>query len=94
MSGLRLDHPEVERAGTYSGPVVKPGNSAGSRLIQVVSGEGKGENASGGTWQRRYWRGYWCGRGDLNPHALAGAATSRLCVCQFRHFRLLRTTWD
>jgi hypothetical protein len=29
----------------------------------------------------------WCGRGDLNPHALAGAATSRLCVCQFRHFR-------
>jgi hypothetical protein len=30
----------------------------------------------------------WCGRGDLNPHALTGAATSRLCVCQFRHFRL------
>ena len=30
---------------------------------------------------------FWCGRGDLNSHALAGAATSRLCVCQFRHFR-------
>jgi hypothetical protein len=29
----------------------------------------------------------WCGRGDLKPHALTGAATSRLCVCQFRHFR-------
>jgi hypothetical protein len=29
----------------------------------------------------------WCGEGDLNSHALAGAATSRLCVCQFRHFR-------
>jgi hypothetical protein len=27
-------------------------------------------------------------KGDLPPHALAGAATSRLCVCQFRHFRL------
>jgi hypothetical protein len=25
--------------------------------------------------------------GDLNPHALESAATSRLCVCQFRHFR-------
>ena len=24
-------------------------------------------------------------KGGLNPHALAGAATSRLCVCQFRH---------
>ena len=32
----------------------------------------------------------WCGRGDLNPHALTGAATSRLCVCQFRHFRVLK----
>lgn len=31
---------------------------------------------------------YWCGRGDLNPHAVAGAATSRLCVCQFRHIRV------
>jgi hypothetical protein len=33
--------------------------------------------------------GFWCGRGDLNSHALAGAATSRLCVCQFRHFRVV-----
>ena len=41
MSGLRLDHPEAALAGAYSGPVIKPGNSAGSRLIQVVSGEGK-----------------------------------------------------
>ncbi|MEO8128557.1 MAG: DUF1549 domain-containing protein, partial [Bryobacteraceae bacterium] len=41
MSGLRLDHPEAALKGAYSGPVIKPGNSAGSRLIQVVSGEGK-----------------------------------------------------
>jgi len=41
MSGLRLDHPEAALAGAYSGPVIKLGNSAGSRLIQVVSGEGK-----------------------------------------------------
>lgn len=23
--------------------------------------------------------------GDLNPHAITGAATSTQCVCQFRH---------
>ncbi len=41
MSGLRLDQPQAALAGAYSGPVIKPGNSAASRLIQVVSGEGK-----------------------------------------------------
>jgi hypothetical protein len=29
----------------------------------------------------------------LNPHALAGAATSRLCVCQFRHLRNFANTY-
>lgn len=28
-----------------------------------------------------------CAEGDLNPHALAGTATSTLRVCQFRHPR-------
>ncbi len=27
-----------------------------------------------------------CRRGDLNPHALAGASPSSWCVCLFRHF--------
>jgi hypothetical protein len=37
----------------------------------------------------------WCGRGDSNPHALAGASPSSWCVCQFRHFRkrLTRAPW-
>ena len=30
---------------------------------------------------------YWCGRKDLNLHALASASPSSWCVCQFRHFR-------
>lgn len=30
----------------------------------------------------------WCGRGDSNPHALSGTATSRLRVYQFRHDRI------
>jgi hypothetical protein len=29
----------------------------------------------------------WCGREDLNLHGIAPAATSRQCVCQFRHDR-------
>ena len=28
----------------------------------------------------------WCRRGDLNPHALAGAGPLSRCVCRFRHF--------
>ena len=38
MSGLRLDSREAALAGGYSGPVIKPGNSAESRLIHLVSG--------------------------------------------------------
>ena len=41
MSGLRLDQPEAAMTGSYSGPVIKPGDSAGSLLITMVSGRGK-----------------------------------------------------
>ena len=37
-SGLRLDSREAMLKGGYSGAVVKPGNSAGSRLIHLVAG--------------------------------------------------------
>src|SRR5262245_4124690 len=42
-SGLRLDSRRSALAGGYSGPVIKPGQSAGSRLIHLVAGleEGK-----------------------------------------------------
>jgi hypothetical protein len=29
---------------------------------------------------------WWCRRGDLNPHALAGTSPSSWRVCLFRHF--------
>jgi hypothetical protein len=32
----------------------------------------------------------WCGRGDSNPHGIATASPSSWCVCQFRHFRVVR----
>ena len=38
MGGLRLDNREAALAGGYSGSVIKPGNSAESRLIHLVSG--------------------------------------------------------
>ncbi len=38
MSGLRLDHPDAVSKGGYSGAAIRPGNSAGSRLIQMVAG--------------------------------------------------------
>ncbi len=43
MSSLRLDNRRDALAGGNTGPVIKPGNSAGSRLIQMVAGieEGK-----------------------------------------------------
>lgn len=41
LSGLRLDHPQAAMAGAYSGPVIKPGDSANSKLIQMVTGTGK-----------------------------------------------------
>lgn len=41
MSGLRLDDRKGALAGGYSGPVILPGNSAGSKLVQMVSGEAK-----------------------------------------------------
>ena len=34
----------------------------------------------------------WCGREDLNLHGIAPAATSRQCVCQFRHDRVSTAT--
>src|SRR6266851_5725748 len=37
-NGLRLDQKAAALAGGDSGPVIKPGNSAGSKLIQLVSG--------------------------------------------------------
>jgi mono/diheme cytochrome c family protein len=41
MSGLRLDQPAAAMTGSYSGPVIKPRDSAGSLLITMVSGRGK-----------------------------------------------------
>jgi len=43
MSGLRLDNRKLALNGGYSGVVIKPGNSAESKLIQMVAGaiEGK-----------------------------------------------------
>lgn len=41
ISGLRLDNKSAALAGGYSGPVIKPGDSAGSKLIQLVSGTSK-----------------------------------------------------
>ena len=38
MSGLRLDQKDAALKGGYSGAVIQPGNSAGSRLIRLVSG--------------------------------------------------------
>jgi len=38
MSGLRLDSKEAALSGGYSGAVIKPGNSADSKLIHLVSG--------------------------------------------------------
>ena len=40
LSGLRLDSREAALRGGYSGPAVKPGDSAGSKLIQMVAGVG------------------------------------------------------
>jgi hypothetical protein len=40
--GLRLDERNAALAGGYSGPVIKPGDSAGSKLIQLVAGLQKG----------------------------------------------------
>lgn len=41
MNGLRLDQKAAALAGGYSGPVIKPGNSTESKLIQLVSGATK-----------------------------------------------------
>ena len=38
MNGLRLDDKAAALAGGYSGPVIKPGNSAESKLIHLVAG--------------------------------------------------------
>jgi len=38
QNGLRLDSREAALRGGYSGPAIQPGNSAGSRLIRLVSG--------------------------------------------------------
>jgi cytochrome c553 len=40
--GLRLDDGKAALAGGYSGPVIKPGDSAGSKLIRLVAGLQKG----------------------------------------------------
>ena len=42
-SGLRLDNPKDALAGGYSGAVIRPGNSAESRLIHMVAAIQKGE---------------------------------------------------
>ena len=41
MGGLRLDTREAALKGGYSGAVIKPGDSAGSRLIHLVAGLNK-----------------------------------------------------
>ena len=38
MNGLRLDSPARAAQGSYSGPVIKPGDSAASKLILLVAG--------------------------------------------------------
>ena len=49
MSGLRLDSKAAALAGGYSGPVIKPGNSAESKLIHLVAGLKKdADHAHGG----------------------------------------------
>jgi hypothetical protein len=40
--GLRLDDRNAALAGGYSGPAIKPGDSAGSKLIRLVAGLQKG----------------------------------------------------
>ena len=42
MAGLRLDNRTDALKGGDSGPVIRPGSSAKSKLIQAVSGLGKG----------------------------------------------------
>src|SRR5437016_6114304 len=41
MSGLRLDRGDLALRGGYSGPLLRPRDSAGSKLIEMVSGSGK-----------------------------------------------------
>ena len=43
LGGLRLDQRKAALSGGYSGPVILPGESAQSKLIQLVSGEIKGK---------------------------------------------------
>src|SRR5688572_24455186 len=38
LSGLRLDQREAAMAGGYSGPIIVPGKSAESKIVQRVSG--------------------------------------------------------
>ncbi len=40
-SGLRLDRRDDALRGGYTGPAIRPGDAASSRLIQLVSGAGK-----------------------------------------------------
>ncbi len=44
MNGLRLDSRAAALQGGYSGPAVKPGDSAGSKLLQMVAGIGIEKN--------------------------------------------------
>src|SRR4051794_4882145 len=37
MGGVRFDDREQARKGGYSGPVIIPGNAAGSRLMQMIT---------------------------------------------------------
>ena len=78
MSGLLRPGSEPCRTG---GRRWRSSSGVGRALLNVPSDSGEGRKGG----RDRF---YWCGRGDLNSHALAGAATSRLCVCQFRHFRI------
>src|SRR5688572_26067565 len=38
LSGLRLDQRDAAMAGGYSGPVIVPGKSAASKIVQRVTG--------------------------------------------------------
>ncbi len=42
-NGLRLDNRASALAGGYSGPAIQPGNSAGSKLIHMVTGLGRND---------------------------------------------------
>jgi hypothetical protein len=90
--------PSARRAVAGSGPTRPPAKNRWKGCVHRANSEfapprqPTADSREGAPTRPRATQSSWCGRVDLNPHALASAATSRLCVCQFRHFRLLSKT--